>query len=185
MTTQPPQYTPRQQEVMHLAADRIRVEPNAYKQDEWFSASRTPFVNEDAWEESFDHPECGTVACLAGHISLAARLSYNQFWQQGEPATCAAGEAGFSIRMASQLFYSAPSWPEPYRSRYLKAGDGEADRDAMAKAAADMLDDIADGLVWWDEDADRWVTLEEYCDERDAARDADVARDAETPEPAA
>jgi len=173
MTTQPPTYTPRQQEVMHLAADRIRVEPNAYNQGEWFAGLGG---GPDAWEESFDNPECGTVACLAGHIALAAKITHHQFWTQ-HPRDVAAREAGLSHAMSKKLFYDAYNWPEPYRSRYLRALEHEA----QAKAAADMLDDIADGLVWWDAETDRWVTLEEYCDERDAAK----ARDAETPEPAA
>src|SRR6185312_1523192 len=97
------------------------------------------------WELSKHEPECGTTACIAGHICLASDVK----WEDMEVgvrgyAETACWVMGWHEGWSELLFYDAMSWPNEY-ARRARHDDSQEEK---AKAAADLLDAIADGR--WD-----------------------------------
>lgn len=166
-----PTRTAEQNAMLHKGADRIRQHPKAYNQGSWFNSP-----SKAAWLASLLNPDCGTTACMCGNLGLA-NPELNA-WRQPEghyrevfDSESVSQQLGMTYAEHLAMFGgTAELWPEPYRQRWLEGYIHESPEE-MAKAAADFLDDFADGLIWWDNEALGWVTLEEYCTARDELRD--------------
>lgn len=172
MTVQaPPIRTEQQNNWMHMAADRIRQHPSSYSQAHWLAekgqwGTRSLDKRDtDLWLKTLQDPECGTVACLKGQLGIVMALDgVKNLWSKeyGFDLIEINNLAGFTKAERALLFGGdADGWPTEYRNRWEQAYENE-DPEGMAKAAADLLDDIADGLIWYDQYQDRWVTIEQY-----------------------
>ncbi len=112
---------------------------------EYFTAS---YIDELA-----EPTDCGTAACIAGHIAFAAREHFlGGCWHISNAAAVVLESANVQSRgvdssgLEYDLFASSfDGWPSEY-TRHLVDG---WDNGSVADAAVSMLDDIANG-EWFD-----------------------------------
>jgi hypothetical protein len=107
------------------------------------------------WQETMVNPSCGTTACLAGHIALAAGIPYTIY--EGNWIATASAAAELDRDAACKLFSgNANDWPAPYRTMWNHAYHNDHE-EGLARVAADLLDDLADGVVRWDDAQQRFT----------------------------
>lgn len=111
--------------------------------------------DQGAW---IDKTQCGTAACLAGHVALLSgwKPIFLDGWN--EAIQCKQGRReGFISEVAAEalgiprghwLFSSEPHefWPDAYADRW-RAVVFNSGKERPSRIAADLLDAIADGKV--------------------------------------
>jgi hypothetical protein len=99
---------------------------------------------------------CGTACCVGG---TAALILFPDVHRADVPESDVGKRLGLSAEASEALFYPAGGengtlWPPAYYP------EGGSPYDATAEQAANLLRDITDGKVVFDEDARRFVVAE-------------------------